>query len=59
VTVRIVDESAAVSSVKTRGPMPRTPSTPVGLVEVVAIPIDCLMVSSLPRVTMSGFYRES
>jgi hypothetical protein len=58
VTVGIVvsGSSVRVPSVKSRGPMPRIPSTPVKPVEVSATPIDWLvMVSPVPRVTVSRY----
>jgi hypothetical protein len=56
VGIVVVGEFVRVPSVKSRGPMPRIPSTPVKPVEVEATPIDCwVMVSPLPRVTVSVY----
>jgi len=50
-----MDGSACIS-VKSKGPMQRTPSTPVKPVEVEATPIGCwMMVSPSPRLTVSVY----
>jgi len=58
VTVGIVvsGSSVRVPSVKSRGPMQRTPSTSVKPVEVEATPIGCwMMVSPSPRLMVSVY----
>jgi hypothetical protein len=52
----VVGSFVRVPSVKSSGPIPRIPSTPLKPVDLEATPIDCwVMVSPLPRVTVSVY----